>query len=339
MNSYERIMTAMELGRPDRVPLVEFIIDPKVYKEILPEAQTQTDFEVHFDFDAVCCGVVFEPVSHHADSTYLDEWGVSYHQSPELVNHPVAGPIQTADDLAVYRPPDPDAPHRLGRLPELVKKYKHKKAIIFHQRAAFMWSAYLMHIQEILMKFLDEPDLVHGVMDCVLDVNIHIARNAVRAGADIITLGDDYADNKGPMFSPAVFREFIAPRLKKMVDAIHEEGGKVCKHSDGNLWKIIDSMVETGFDALNPIEPQAGMDIGEVKARFGERVCIMGNIDCGHLLSHGTVAEVEQAVQECIAKAAPGGGFILCSSNSIHSSVKPENYLAMIQAAKRWGDY
>ena len=202
-----------------------------------------------------------------------------------------------------------------------------------------MWSAYLMHIQELLMKFLIEPDLVHRVMDMVLDVNIRIARNAVRAGADIITLGDDYADNKGPMFSPDIFKEFIAPRLKKMVDAVHEAGAKVCKHSDGNLWKIIDSMVETGFDALNPIEPLAGMDIGEVKAQFGDRICLIGNIDCGHLLPLGTCQEVEAAVKDCITKAAQGGGLILSSSNSIHSSVNPENYLAMIQAVKKWEKY
>ncbi len=65
----------------------------------------------------------------------------------------------------------------------------------------------------------------------------------------------------------------------------------------------------------------------------------MGNIDCGELLSNGSVEEVEAAVKECISKASSGGGHIICSSNSIHSSVKPENYLAMIKATEKFGKY
>jgi len=156
-----------------------------------------------------------------------------------------------------------------------------------------------------------------------------------RAGADIISLGDDYAANNGPLFSPGLFEEFIQPRLKKIVDVIHEAGAKVIKHSDGNLSKILDKIVNTGIDGLNPIEPSAGMDIGEVKRKYGDRICLVRNIDCGDLLSHGSPEEVESAVIECICKASPGGGHILSSSNTIHSSVKPENYLTMIQAAKK----
>ena len=116
-------------------------------------------------------------------------------------------------------------------------------------------------------------------------------------------------------------------------------GAYVIKHSDGNLWPILDMIVETGIDGINPIEPAAGMDIGEVKARYGDRVAVIGNIDCGALLSWGTQDEVREAVRRCIAVAAPGGGHILSSSDSIHSSVKPENYLTMVEAGKEYGVY
>jgi uroporphyrinogen decarboxylase len=98
-------------------------------------------------------------------------------------------------------------------------------------------------------------------------------------------------------------------------------------------------IVDAGVDGVNPIEPAAGMDIGEVKQKYGHRVCLIGNIDCSCLLPEGSVEEVEAAVKECIRKAAPGGGYIISSSNSIHSSVKPENYLAMIQATRKYGRY
>ena len=80
------------------------------------------------------------------------------------------------------------------------------------------------------------------------------------------------------------------------------------------------------------------MDIGEVKRKYGDRVRLIGNIDCGELLSHGSPESVEDAVAKCVADAGMGGGFMLSSSNSIHSSVDPENYLAMVRAGKSTGN-
>ena len=339
MNSYERVMTALAVREPDRVPIVEFVISPVVVRRACPGAETQNDFEERMDLDAVCAGATFSKVEQYADGTYSDEWGVVYGPGSEVIDHPIRGPIRAKGDLLRYTPPDPDAPHRLGKLPELVKRFKGRKAIIFHQRAAFMWSAYLNGIDNLLVNFLAEPDFAHELMDTVLDTMLRIARRAIRAGADIIVLGDDYAGNKGPMFSPAVFRKFVLPRLQKMVDTVHEEGGKVVKHSDGKLWPILDDIVATAIDGLNPIEGVAGMDLGEVKKRYGARVCLIGNVDCGRLLPHGTVGEVEAAVRECIRQGAPGGGYMLASSNSIHSGVDPENYLAMIVAGRKYGAY
>ena len=96
---------------------------------------------------------------------------------------------------------------------------------------------------------------------------------------------------------------------------------------------------EAAIDAIDPLEPLAGMDIGEVKARYGDRIAVIGNIDCTELLPNATVEQVETAVKETIAKAAVGGGFVLASSNSIHPAVKPENYRAMVEAGRRWGGY
>ncbi|MDP6360158.1 MAG: uroporphyrinogen decarboxylase family protein, partial [Planctomycetota bacterium] len=92
-------------------------------------------------------------------------------------------------------------------------------------------------------------------------------------------------------------------------------------------------------DAINPIEPAAGMDIAEVKKLYGDLVAIVGNIDCGDLLCNGTPEQVREKVRWTIEAAGAGGGFILSSSNSIHSSVKPENYLAMAEACREFGNY
>ena len=79
--------------------------------------------------------------------------------------------------------------------------------------------------------------------------------------------------------------------------------------------------------------------MARAKAEYGHQVCLVGNIDCGHLLSHGSTTDVERAVRRCLADGAGGGGFILSSSNSIHSSVRPGNYLAMVRAGQRYGSY
>ena len=97
--------------------------------------------------------------------------------------------------------------------------------------------------------------------------------------------------------------------------------------------------METGIDALHPIDPIAGMDLGEVKIEYGDRICLMGNVECGELLSWGTKKDVRKTVKECIRKAGKGGGLICMSSNSVHSGVKPENYLAMVETVKKYGEY
>ena len=83
----------------------------------------------------------------------------------------------------------------------------------------------------------------------------------------------------------------------------------------------------------------ADMDMARVKSRYGHRIALAGNIDCGQLLPFGTRAEVIEAVKETIAKGAVNGGLILASSNSIHPAVKPENYRAMVEAGRQFGVY
>ena len=339
MNPRERFITALEQKQPDRVPIVEWSISTKISKALCPQARDQTDFEEAMEFDGVSAAFQFDTVRQFPDGSYMDEWGVIFKPSAEMIDHPLRGPIQSKNDLKHYEPPDPDAPQRLGKLPELVARFKGKRAIVFRHRAAFMWSVFLRGFENLLMDFLLDPEFAHELMEKVLKMSLRVARNAIRAGADAIVIADDYAGNHGPFFSPAIAREFVIPRLQRMVDAIHEEGGKAIKHSDGNLWPILDPIVDTGIDALNPIEPLAGMDIGEVKKKYGARVCLIGNIDCGHLLPHGTTEEVEAAVKDCITRAAPAGGFIMSSSNSIHSSVNPQNYRTMIEAARKYGRY
>ena len=98
-------------------------------------------------------------------------------------------------------------------------------------------------------------------------------------------------------------------------------------------------IVDSGIDCLDPLDPLGGMDLAEVKARYGQRIALKGNVDCAHLMSFGTPEEVAEATKEALRKGAPGGGYILSSSNSIHSAVKSGNYKAMLDTLCEYGRY
>ena len=112
---------------------------------------------------------------------------------------------------------------------------------------------------------------------------------------------------------------------------------QVIKHSDGDLWKLLDMIVESGVDAMGPMEPLPTMRLSRIKAAY-PKATVVGNIDVA-LLSTGTADQVRQRTRECLADAAPGGRFILSSGNSIASSVQPELYQAMVATKNRYGNY
>lgn len=340
MNSRERVLAALRRQTPDRVPILEWFVHPKVYQAILP-GSTWPDFVEQIGLDAMVAHWMFEGAIKEEridDKTVINEWGVTLGVTAEH-EAPIEGPIKSLADLRRYTPPDPEAPYRLGGLPDYVERFKGQRAIVWGQRAEFMWAAELCRLDDFLVFMIEEPRLVHEVLDMVNEFAVVLARRAIRAGAEIIMLGDDIAYRTAPMVSPAMYDEFIRPRLARIVQVIHDEGAFAVKHSDGNLWPILDMMISTGIDAINPMEPVAGMDIGEVKQKYGDRVCLIGNIDCGDLLSSATPDEVRRVVRETIRTAGVGGGYIVSSSNTIHSAVKPENYRAMIEETHRAGVY
>ena len=342
MNSYERVMATVAGQEPDRVPLMESHISRQVIEALAPGLKEQPEFADAFDLDSVTAWPVWNTVHEEPDGHYTDEWGVRYKPGAEMISHPVQGPIKTKDDLAKWTPPDPDAPWRMGRLEELVAKYKGEKIVYFHHRVDFMWSVYLMGMDNLLMSFALDPELANEVLERVAQTNLAIAIRAAKMGADVVCFADDYAAGAGPIMSPAHFDEFLLERYQRAVNAVKNEGAMVMKHCDGNIRPIIDRFLSVPIDMLNPLEPMPGqpeMEIGQIKADYGDRVTLVGNIDCADLLTFRNPEDVEATVKETIRKAAPGGRYILSSSNSIHSSVKPENFKMMIDATHKWGTY
>lgn len=160
----------------------------------------------------------------------------------------------------------------------------------------------------------------------------------LEAGAEVVFITDDYADNRSPLMSLKLFRKFELPNLQRMVRLAEKHGVPVLKHTDGNVYPILDDMISAGIQGLHPIEPGA-MDLKDVKEMYGSKVCILGNVDCRRVLPFGTEEGVRCDVRRCIDAAAYGGGYILTSSNSIHANCKVENVYVMIDEARKYGRY
>jgi len=343
MNGRERVIAALERRVPDRVPYFECVIDERVMQALLPGCD-YFQFNQWIGQDNVCQNRSswsrenVEMVDERR-GLFRDKWGVIRAFGPESTPVPVEGPIKSPEDLKHYTPPDPNADDVLGQIPEIVARYKGKKAITAICRDAFFNPAFLGGTEQFLMDMVDNPTLVHELVEVCLSYDIPAMQRMVAAGVEVVVFGDDYADKNSTLMSPKHFREFILPGLKRCVDAAHEAGAYVVKHTDGNIMGILEMIVETGIDGLNPLEPAAGMDIGLIKERYGDRVALVGNIDCGYLLSEAPVEEVREVTRQTIRTAAPGGGYCLSSSNSTHSSVKPENFMAMIETLRQYGHY
>ena len=156
-------------------------------------------------------------------------------------------------------------------------------------------------------------------------------------GVDLVISGGDYAEKNGPMVPPRFFREVVFPNLRRQVEEAHRLGVKFIKHSDGNLNPLLPDLAEI-VDGLHSLDPTSGMDIGATKSKYGDKLILIGNVAVDNLCRK-TTTEVVQETKDCLKQAAPGGGYILSSSNSWYVDAKLDNCLAMVETARKYGRY
>jgi len=338
LTSAERVMRALRRQEPDRVPHFEWSIDRKVRQALCPGCSSENEFAVRMGLDAVLAAPTFRK-EQVGPRRWRSEWGFVIEYTAEEHGVEVEFPIQSMADLERLRPPDPELPERYTAIEQTLRDYGDHKAVIVHLNDVFSLPRYLMGMENLLIAIIADPELVRALVELSVDINLALAKQVAARGVKIVYTGDDYAGNTGPFMSPKHFRELFYPGLCRVFTGFKALGLTVIKHTDGNLWPILDMIVDSGIDCLDPIDPQGGMDLAEVKAKYGHRIALKGNVDCAQTMTFGTPEDVVAETKEALRKGAPGGGFILSSSNSIHSSVKPENYLAMLQTLERYGRY
>jgi hypothetical protein len=184
------------------------------------------------------------------------------------------------------------------------------------------------------------PDLVERYMDVTMAKELAGLRYQLGLGVDGVIGRNDWYGKNGPFMSPRHFRRFILPYLKMIVDECHSHGVPYIEHLDGNtMLNAHELWVELGIDGYHAIEPTAGMDIGQMKAEYGHHLTLLGNIDCGQIMTFGTPDEITEEVKHILRVAAPGGGYVFASSNSYHGHVPLENIKAAVNAVRTYGSY
>ena len=156
---------------------------------------------------------------------------------------------------------------------------------------------------------------------------------------DVFFICDDTALKNTTMLNPKYHRELIIPAYKQAVQILRKAGKYVCFHSDGFTEPYFDGLIEAGFSGVESLEPMAGMNLKHLKETYGDKLCLIGNIDVSQLLPFGTKDDVRNAVKQCIRDAGEGGGYILSPCTDITNSCKLENVLTMISATKKYGVY
>ncbi|MFC2159452.1 uroporphyrinogen decarboxylase family protein [Actinomycetota bacterium] len=360
MDSRQRILKALNNEIPDRVPTFELLIDEasiiKLAKLLIDESinvtniktrfgeESKKSLELHYqlaeklDLDSLT--TFFSTGLNRIDDNIAeDRFGTKFHLSEHGQPLPFEGPIKSLKDTIGFdmvkglKDEDFEGPRLI------IKRTEGKRAVFLLLSDPFKLSWKLRGgMEDLLFDYALEPALVHKLASITTDFNFAAIDYAASMGIDAIAVEGDLAGSENLIMSPDHFKEYVKPYLAKIVEYSHSKGLKIIKHSDGNIWQILDDLVEVGFDGIHPIQPQC-MDIGEVKEYLKDKACIIGNIDCQELLPNGSTDEVDRTVKETIDIASPGGGYIISSSNSIHPGVRPENYIAMIEAVHKYGYY
>jgi uroporphyrinogen decarboxylase len=195
-------------------------------------------------------------------------------------------------------------------------------------------------VEEFCFRLADDPAGVHEQAARQVDDALAHARRMKQAGGDVVWMGADYAMNQGPFLSPALFAEFVAPYLKRAIAGYRDLGLYVIKHSDGDINPLLDMIVDARPHAVHSLDSIASIDIREIKRKYGNRVCLIGNVP------HGPLQLKEYATVEAAARYALDhggvrqGGYIYSTSNAVFggdiTGITIEAYRFMLQVRDRY---
>lgn len=339
---FERLRTVLLLaGEPDRVPNAELHVDWQIKEAFLGHPIRSVEDDVEFwyragyDYIYLRANYEYRMVGDgHADQDriYAGDMQLSKWEEDE------ASLISNWAEFETYPWPDPETIDYTN-LVECAESLYPGMQIISGVGGIFTRVWRVMGFETFCYALEDQSDLVEAMFRRVGETQLAVFRRIVemdQIGA--MWYGDDLAYASGTIVHPDILRRHLFPYLEEMGAICREHDLPFVIHSDGDLRQILPDLIACGFNAIHPLEPKA-MDGGEIKETYGDRLCLLGNIEIGEILTEGTPADVEADVKRRIQTLAPGGGYAVGSSNTVAHFVKLENFKAMVSATRKYGQY
>jgi uroporphyrinogen decarboxylase len=347
MTSRERVMLAFQHVEPDRVPTwcgssPEFWESAKVRLGLDDEGLR---LRLGDDFRRVSAGYKGDLTPRSPEATYRSPFGVD--RKGIGFGQPLSHPLANASLQGVhgYLWPDPSdvdvSTIRAQALP-----YAGQYAILGGSWAPFWHDAIdLMGMENLLCKMYDDPQVVDAVLTHIVDFYFAESVRIFDEAADLIDIsfiGNDFGSQQGPLVGEGLFRRFLLPQLKRLIDLGHDYGLKVQLHCCGGFRPLIPALIEAGLDAIHALQPHTrGMDPAELKRDFGHKILLNGCIDSQHVLIEGpSPGFVRARTREILRTMMPGGGYVAGPSHDYVLDETPlENVLAMYDTIREDGRY
>jgi len=342
---FERYMTALHCQEPDRVPLGDWHVDQRPKEAFMSrKLVTLKDhvefwYQAGFDYVATSSGIL-EPVRAPEGLAVKGE-GVHTEYGDKVSRewaHEHEGVITNWEQFEKYPWPSVDEfdLSKWDALDQILPSGM--KAILLLGK---IYTPVWMYMgAEVFFQALESnEELVAAMFQKIGQIQYETFLRVVEhpcVGA--VLHPDDIAHNTGLLVHPRHLRKYLFPWYKKMSEVCKDKGLGHVFHSDGDCTEAMEDLIDCGFDGFHPVQPNA-MDIVEVKRRWGKKLCLLGNINLDSTLTLGTPEDVRAEVYERIRTIAPGGGYMVSSSNSITDYVPLANMKAMIEATFEFGKY
>jgi uroporphyrinogen decarboxylase len=349
MNHKERVLAAINLEEPDRIP-----ISPSGFHKIFLEKLFK-HFNVNdmiklykkLDLDAIIVSIADGMITYPKnfipkrlpDGSLINEWNVRYIIPPDRDHIFIEHPIKNLEDFDKYSFPDPCDHYRFIEIEEIVNKYSEEYAIVASIDFGLFEKACLLHgISPFLMDLYKNPIFVEKILNKLTEFDSKLINEVCKYDIDIFFGSDDLGTQHSLFFPPEIFRKFFKERWRKLLEIPRNRKIPIMFHSDGNIEKIIPDLIDIGVDILNPIQPRA-LNPKIVKEKYGEKIAQWGTIDIQYTLPFGTINDIINEVLNRIRTVGYDGGLVLAPSHTILPDVPIENYLAFIIVAKKYGIY
>lgn len=246
---------------------------------------------------------------------------------------PGDGMIKTRADMAMIDLPDPTKDEFYAEAEQFAKN-KGDKSLWFLTRGGLAPVMLCLGFDHFALTLYDDMEFIKQMLKVYFDWVIEVAKRVNQLGFDVFATADDCAFKSGLMFSPKMYKELVAPHYTRMSAVLSIPW---LFHSDGDITDVVPILIENGVTAVHPFENTA-MDIRAAKKSFGDDICIVGNVDL-NLLGGSDPDAVDREVFELIRDLGPGGGYIVCSGNSLAGFLNPDCVQAYVKAVRKYGRY